>query len=280
LVAGFVPQPDLRTEPSFSDSVSANTAIWHDRILENVVGEAVDLFDLDSSQVGIGQITTYKHGSINVGSYQSGVSQIAATNFGTPHLSLKQIGLGEVNAKQGRFGKNCPAQVSTAEVCAIQTSGIEKSSTQISSAQIDSLHIGVVQIQPTKIDLAQVSISDSIAYVAQPAATEIPLPSSITLQQLLNSHNFNLQNTTIPTWLGFFQGTSPFNLTIEIQDLPTGQLAEAQITQFSNNGTPTGGTLYLDTDANGLGWFIDPTPWENTELQPNPNRQRLPRHRR
>jgi hypothetical protein len=240
----FLFSPDFQdnryeTEPSFSDSVSANTTIWHNRILENVVGKAVDLFDLNSSQVGIGQITTYKHGSINVGSYQSGVSQIAATNFGTPHLRLKQIGLGEVNAEQGSFGKNCPAQVSTAEVCAIQTSGIEKSSTQISSAQIDSLHIGVVQIQPIKIDITQVSIGDAVANVAQTTITEISLPSSITLQQLLRSHNYNLQNTAVPTRLELLQGTTPFNLNIEVTDLPTGQLAEATITSFGPTVAPT-----------------------------------------
>jgi hypothetical protein len=52
-------------------------------------------------------------------------------------------------------------------------------------------------------------------------------------------------------------------LNIEITDLPTGQLAEANITRFDPSGRPTSGTLtHLlhrrfanDTDASGLGWF-------------------------
>jgi large repetitive protein len=101
---------------------------------------------------------------------------------------------------------------------------------------------------------------------SQVNTSEIPLTSSITLQQFLSSHNFNLQNTTIPTWTEFLTGTTPFNLNIEITDLPTGQLAEANITRFDPTGLPTSGTLTLDTDANGLGWFIDGTPWDNAEF--------------
>jgi hypothetical protein len=64
----------------------------------------------------------------------------------------------------------------------------------------------------------------------------------------------------------FLPDLNLFNLNIEITDLPTGQLAEANITHFDSNGRPTSGTLTLDTDANGLGWFIDSTPWENSEF--------------
>ncbi len=115
--------------------------------------------------------------------------------------------------------------------------------------QIDALKINLHQVNSTQIN-----------------STEISLPSSIALQQFLSSHNFSLQNTSVPTWVEFLQGSSPFNLNIEIADLPTGQLAEATITSFDPTGQPNSGTLYLDTDANGLGWFIDPTPWDNTEF--------------
>jgi Bacterial Ig domain/PKD domain len=101
--------------------------------------------------------------------------------------------------------------------------------------------------------------------------SKISLPSSIALQQFFSSHNtsptsiYDINNTALTLWNTSFYPTSPLNLNLVIKDLPTGQLAEAQITQFSNNGIPTGGTLYLDTDANGLGWYIDPTPWDNSE---------------
>jgi hypothetical protein len=72
------------------------------------------------------------------------------------------------------------------------------------------------------------------------------------------------ESWAVPTLrLLLLTGTTPFNLKIEITDLPTGQLAEANITHFDSNGLPTSGTLtHLfhrrfanDTDANGLGWF-------------------------
>jgi hypothetical protein len=50
--------------------------------------------------------------------------------------------------------------------------------------------------------------------------------------------------------IDFLQTQIPFNLNLAIQDLPTGQLAEAQITSFDPSGRPNGGTLLIDTDAN------------------------------
>ncbi|NEQ43018.1 MAG: hypothetical protein F6K00_05440 [Leptolyngbya sp. SIOISBB] len=55
-------------------------------------------------------------------------------------------------------------------------------------------------------------------------------------------------------------------ITLDIRDLPTGQLAEAQLTRFDANGQPIAGTILIDDDANGTGWFIDPTPWESSEF--------------
>ncbi|MCC5618304.1 hypothetical protein LC605_25115 [Nostoc sp. CHAB 5836] len=57
-----------------------------------------------------------------------------------------------------------------------------------------------------------------------------------------------------------------FNINFQITDLPTGQLAEAQITQFDQYDRPNGGTILIDDDANGYLWFIDPTPLDNSEF--------------
>ncbi|PZO52289.1 MAG: hypothetical protein DCF15_14005 [Phormidesmis priestleyi] len=58
----------------------------------------------------------------------------------------------------------------------------------------------------------------------------------------------------------------PIDLTFEFKALSPGQLAETQITSFDVDGHPTVGTIYLDDDANGAGWFIDSTPWESSEF--------------
>lgn len=43
-------------------------------------------------------------------------------------------------------------------------------------------------------------------------------------------------------------------------------IAIAQLTSFAADGTPNAGTLLLDHNGNDLGWFIDSTPWENSEF--------------
>jgi DNA/RNA endonuclease G (NUC1) len=158
-----------------------------------------------------------------------------------------------------------------------ESSLISKSSyhsTEISGSQVHFLQEGTTQVGTTQVSTTQVSttqlnssqLNSSQNSFPQIHIRELPLASRVTLQQLFSSHNFSLQNTTVPTWLEYLQGTTPFNLNIEIADLPTGQLAEANITGFDPTGHPNSGTLYLDTDANGLGWYIDSTPWDNTEF--------------
>ena len=63
-----------------------------------------------------------------------------------------------------------------------------------------------------------------------------------------------------------WQTTTPINLNFNITNLPTGQLAEATITGYDQNGRPNKATISIDDDANGVGWFIDPTPQDNTEF--------------
>ncbi|MBD2241881.1 hypothetical protein H6G35_35755 [Aulosira sp. FACHB-113] len=35
---------------------------------------------------------------------------------------------------------------------------------------------------------------------------------------------------------------------------------------YDSLGRPNGGTILIDDDANGVGWFIDPTPNDNSEF--------------
>ncbi|MEA5553208.1 hypothetical protein VB713_19905, partial [Anabaena cylindrica UHCC 0172] len=90
---------------------------------------------------------------------------------------------------------------------------------------------------------------------------EISFPSSISAQQLFNLYDFsfhtssststNTINSTAKTlWSTLFDPTNPFNLTLQITDLPTGQLAEAQITNYDQYGRPNSGTILIDNDAN------------------------------
>ncbi|WP_339377487.1 PKD domain-containing protein [Calothrix sp. NIES-2100] len=81
--------------------------------------------------------------------------------------------------------------------------------------------------------------------------TEIPLPSSVPLQQLVNSYphlyNSTLTNTYKDNPLNLFDPT--FNINFQIADFPTGQLVEAQITQFDSLGRPNSGTILIVNNA-------------------------------
>jgi hypothetical protein len=61
---------------------------------------------------------------------------------------------------------------------------------------------------------------------------------------------YDINNTVLTVWNESLQNTTLLNLNIEITDLPTGQVAEANITDFD-----LAGFLYLDSDSGQWGYF-------------------------
>jgi hypothetical protein len=175
-----------------SDFLANDATVWQSGITNSYTVQQSTEEANRSREINIRQI-----------SMPTSVHQVSSTEVAVNELSISQIGLRQIGI----------AQISTPQIGSIQKSPIQIGSAQISSAQISSIQISPIQISPTQIDGTQIDL------------TKISFPSSITLQQFLSSHNFNLQNTTIPTWTEFLTGTTPFNLNIEITDLPTGQLA-------------------------------------------------------
>jgi large repetitive protein len=223
-------------------STSAESSIRHGSVLENGTFP-ISVFTNDGvSEVSSRQVTTHQTGGLQVSTDHLRIGQIASIETGMSQGGLTQISTPKIGIEQGRLTKMDSSKVGSTQINEVQSRLSNDSLTQVNLSQIN-----VVQL-------------DSFFKIN---STEIPFSSSITLQQFLTGHNFNLQNTTIPTWTEFLTGTTPFNLNIEITDLPTGQLAEANITHFDPTALPTSGTLtHLfhrrfanDTDANGLGWF-------------------------
>jgi hypothetical protein len=209
------------------------------------------LASLDSSDIPIQDISidpsgisanTLKSNTINNGISEIGSSYRAVNNF-----SIREVGSLQTSMSNGSFLHSYTRQIGGSKI------GIDqRGESQIDTFQIGSFQIGSIKDSFSKIGIAQNNINEidtSQLSTLKINPTEIPLSSSVTLQQFLSSHNFNLQNTTIPTWTEFLAGTTPFNLNIEILDRPTGQLAEANITRFDPTVRPTSGTLTLDTDG-------------------------------
>ena len=68
-----------------------------------------------------------------------------------------------------------------------------------------------------------------------------------------------LNNTATNIWSDLLQSETQLDIGFQITDLPKGQLAEATITGFDNSDKHNAGTIEIDHDANGVGWFIDRT---------------------
>ncbi|CAB5137262.1 hypothetical protein D3OALGB2SA_4008 [Olavius algarvensis associated proteobacterium Delta 3] len=75
-----------------------------------------------------------------------------------------------------------------------------------------------------------------------------------------------IPTTALATWSGLVSGLAPFTLTLAFEDLPGSQLGETHTTTLDPSGNPSAGTIILDTNAAGVGWFVDPTPFDTSEL--------------
>jgi hypothetical protein len=241
---------------AFSDSTAiiADTSIWHSSSAKDtsILQPVLDIYSTGFSQVGTSQIDILHHGFFELSSGQVGIGQIdinknglgevSSFESGTPENSVSQVGLGNFSSNQQGFGQISPNQG------AIQNGTAEVGTTQISTIQ-------------TAISLKIGASKDSFSSTV--SSEQFLSSDNVVLHDwLLAPVNSALNSTVVSLWQGFQPN---FDLTIEVTDLPTGQLAEANITGFGPTGSPNAGTLYLDTDANGLGWYIDPTPWDNSE---------------
>jgi hypothetical protein len=241
------------------DSSIANTSVWHDSSIENgtinhswselISGRVIPVKD-SISQISTSQVGTSQIGSNENSISQVGTSQVTPIKGGKIELSTSQVGTLQIGYSQVALSKTGSFEISPTEI-----TPFHKNFPQNRVAQIDPTEIGINQL---------ISLNKKLG--------EISLPSVVTLDQIfytyssIDSHKPNPQNTTVPTWTEFLQSPTPFNLKIEIQDLPNGQLASGTITGYDTNGRPNSGTLTLDTDGNSLGWFIDTTPDDNTEF--------------
>jgi PKD domain len=218
------------SSPLLVDATSLDSGIVNAPIWHNSI-------DKDSShEIGVAISSISENRLIEISSLETGFTQVGSTQVGST-----QVGSSKISLPQDGVSQNC-----TTEICSNKTLIVNSGIAQINFLQANSFpHLSAT----TKFSFPEIS-----------------LPSSITLQQFLSSHNFNLQNKTVPSWTEFLQSPTPFNLKVEITDLPTGQLAEATINGYDTNNRPNSGTLTLDINGNNQGWFIDTTPGDNSEF--------------
>jgi DNA/RNA endonuclease G (NUC1) len=252
-------------------SVSPNTTVWHNGIQQNsIIPNSFSqlLPDIGSSEVGTSQI-----GIITKESIQSSIAQVNVGEVSSRKISIFDSSISQIGTSQIGRAKGSPSQIATTEIGigesgTIQTAISQGSTTQVSINQDNSLHINFIKPSVDQIDTSKVPIKLDIIY---PISTEVALPSRVSFTQFssfdLKNHDLTpLLNNIYSTAQSIWHTTTPINLNFEVTNLPTGQLAEATITGYDQLGRPNTATISIDDDANGVGWFIDTTPGDNSEF--------------
>jgi large repetitive protein len=218
---------------------SANTTVWHDGFEEDGTLEIGTLANLSTLQIGSSEICE-SQGS----TFEKSTAQIAPSQVGTRQSGQTNTSSTQINTLKIRPIKTDQTQYSTSEICTpeinlLHEKLIKDSTSEVCTAQINSIQlITAVDVQTRKVSFSS-SVASEQFFSFNPRHTP-------------TSNLIALNSTAVSLWQSFFP---KFDLTLEVRDLPTGQLAEAQLTGFDANGRPNAGTLLLDYNGNDLGWF-------------------------
>ncbi|MEA5554599.1 hypothetical protein VB713_27090 [Anabaena cylindrica UHCC 0172] len=260
---------------SIPNTVVPNTSIRHDGITENSLINFVETFNFP--QIGIAKVSPTEKGVIHESTPENSIAEISAIKNTLVHFGSAQVGVDKGSIVEVGLTTSSLAQISTVKDGFIQLSSFhigspEISPTEIGIVQVSSFQKGSFQVDPTQVSPTQINRSHE-----QTSSAAINTPSKVSFSRFIPiQHFFNIHNSNPATtntykdnlqnlWNTLFDPTNPFNLNLQITDLPVGQLAEAQITTYDTLGRPNSGTILIDDNANGIGWFIDPTPNDNSE---------------
>jgi PKD repeat protein/DNA/RNA endonuclease G (NUC1) len=240
----------------------------------------IDLEEVSPFEITSFQDSPLHDSTLKIGSSEIGISESSTSQNGTNTDSFGQIGLAKIGSVALNANQNSFNQIDIPQNGVHQVGFSQVSPTQVSPTEIGSTQTGISQVSPTQISADQLSIpqfDSSQSSLNQISSTEIgaskiSFASSISNEQLLSSHNSTpqiineLNNSATKIWSDLLKSETPLNIEFQITDLPSGQLAEASITGFDSSGVPKAGTILIDSDANGVGWFIDSTPLDNSEF--------------
>ncbi len=162
------------------------------------------------SQVGISETSSFQicvnHADIG----QSSAIQDSIFQVGIKKINIPEVGIAQFSLNQISTDQNSISQIRTPE---------------ISPSQVGVTQVEITQPQTRQINSAQIN------------PTKISLPGSVSLQQFLSSYTHLYTSALTNTYkykpLNIFDPT--FNINLQITKLPTGQLAEAQITTGEAN---------------------------------------------
>ena len=244
---------DLEISNTDLSTISPNTAVGHDSFVEDSSFTRTGIKIFSTSQIGITEI---------------GIFETNFTENSTSEDSTSEIGTFEVNLPEYSISKVNPFHITVTETTFVHTN-----STKIGKAQVNLSEGSPIELFLTEVSFSVNSSSDtSVSHTAKTLPSEILFSPSVESDQFFSIHNSTpkitnvLNNTATSIWSDLLQSQTQLNINFQITDLPTGQLAEATITGFDDSGVPNAETILIDHDANGVDWFVDETPLDNSEF--------------
>jgi Bacterial Ig domain len=251
-------------------SVSPNTTVWHNSIQQNsIIPNNISQLrpHTGSTQVGTSQVSTTTQENIQIGVAQVSISEISSTKISFIEQSVAQISTSQISSSKLGPSEIAPLKIGISEIGKVQTAIGQDSTTQVGLNQDNTFHINPIKSSIDQIDTSEVARKLDII---NSVSSKVTLPNSISFPQFNNTnwtiHDITpLLNTIYSTAQSIWHSNTNLNLTFDITNLPTGQLAEATITGYDQLGRPKTATISIDDDANGVGWYIDSTPLDNSE---------------
>ncbi|MEL7418320.1 MAG: DNA/RNA non-specific endonuclease [Cyanobacteria bacterium J06555_3] len=230
-----------------------DTSIRHNSFVENNVLTTFNNQFPDSSQVSITEIGVEK------------------TSFYKD--SISKYGSAKIDFTESNLSEPSTSKVDPLHITVPKTTFVHTNPAEVSKAQVNFSEGSLIELGFTEVSFPIDSASDSFAVEAsETLSSEILFSPSIESEQFSSIHNSTpkitnvLNNTATNIWSDLLQSETQLDIDFQVTALPTGQLAEATISGFDKNGVPNTGTILIDHDANGVGWFIDRTPLDNSEF--------------
>jgi hypothetical protein len=245
--------------------ISPNSPIWHDGLTIDVAIKP-SILNVSSGQVSSSQVAIAQLNFKEINSNQASISQVAASNSSASEFSAIQNRPFQDAFFQPTEDDTRVAQIGFTEINLVKINLSQVGISEISSTQIGSGRIN--EIQPILIP-GEISISSSIEFPQVFVSNSSFSFTTVETHTAFPTFIYDIKNTALTLWNTYLQPTAPLNLTIKVTDLPTGQLAEAQITGFDPTGRPNSSTLYLGHRRQRPRLVPRPRPLGQHRIRPN-----------
>ncbi len=281
----FLSSPHKRLDDSSIDEITGNTTVGHSGVVKSgsskasiespsqiriakIYSKQGSLQQFSIPQVSIDQQGTFEVGLVQSSAFEVSPSEVSRLSVSAIEFSTSQVNSTKVGSVQNGITKMSSLQIGPSEIGTSEIGTVQDASfTEVDISKVSPFKVGHVEASISEISTSKVGTPQIVGFL-QHDSSKIPLSGGIALEQFFSSYLFPgtwiLHNST-PEIINTFKD-NPLNITIEATDLPTGQLAEAQVTHYTDQGIPNGGKILIDHNANGLGWFIDTTPFDHSEF--------------